>query len=82
MLEFKSKHDLSSTIRFITENLYHDNLKEINSNLDNRFKNQRKIIKQVKKYTFFANYITKKNINTSLEAINHFNNKDEIMRFM
>jgi hypothetical protein len=78
---------LGSAIRFITGNLDQDDLKEINSNIDQLFKNQEKIIKQVNKYTSFANHITKrytsdmqilqKNINTSLEALNKFSDQIE-----
>jgi hypothetical protein len=78
---------LGSAIRFITGNLDQDDLKEINSNIDQLFKNQEKIIKQVNKYTSFASHITKrytsdmqilqKNINTSLEALNKFSDQIE-----
>lgn len=78
---------LGSVIRIITGNLDQNDLKEINSNLDSLFKNQDKIVKQVDKFTSFANHITtryindmtvmQQNINTSLSGLANLNNKME-----
>lgn len=76
---------LGSAIRFITGNLDQNDLNEINSNLNALFTNQEKIVKQVSKYSSFANHITdryckdldiiKENINTSFAAITKISDK-------
>lgn len=85
---------IGSAIRFVTGNLDQNDLKEINSNLNALFLNQEKIIKQVSKYSSFANHITdryskdlsiiKQNINTSFAAIakiDHNLNEDILIQY-
>lgn len=76
---------LGSIVRYITGNLDQDDLKEINSNLHNLFTNQENIVKQISKFSSFANHITQRysddlnvlrqNINTSLVAIAKINDR-------
>lgn len=82
---------LGTAIRFITGNLDQNDLKEINNNLNILFANQEKVLKQMSKYSSFANHITnrysadlniiKQNINTSLLAITKINDRlnDELL---
>lgn len=74
-------------IRYVTGNLDQNDLKEINSNLHSLFQNQGNIIKQMDKFTSFANHVTERyskdmliiqeNINTSLSAFSTLNSKVE-----
>lgn len=76
---------LGTAIKFITGNLDQSDLKEINNNLNILFANQEKVLKQVSKYSSFANHITdrysadldiiKRNINTSLLAATKINDR-------
>lgn len=75
---------LGTTIKYITGNPDNNDLIEINKNLNSLFENQGKIVKQMNKYTSFANHITNRystdqktiqgNINSSIIAINKVNN--------
>lgn len=76
---------LGSAIRFVTGNLDQSDLKEINHNINTLFSNQEKLIKQISKYSSFANHITdryvtdlniiKQNINTSFVALSKINDR-------
>lgn len=75
---------LGSAIKFITGNPDNNDLIEINKNLDSLYKNQNNIIKQINRYTTFANHITaryskdlqiiRNDLNSSLSAIVDVNN--------
>jgi hypothetical protein len=76
---------LGSAIKFITGNLDENDLVEINTNFNVLFSNEEKVLKQINKFTTFANHISVKydenmkiiqeNINTSLAAIYNIDNK-------
>ncbi|KAK9876310.1 hypothetical protein WA026_012609 [Henosepilachna vigintioctopunctata] len=89
--KFKSRNKraiefLGSTIRFLTGNLDQKDLKHINNDLKELFKNQNSIITRIDKFTSFANHISNRynndikiiqnNINTTMEAIKY--TEDEV----
>lgn len=75
---------LGTAIKYITGNPDNNDLIEINQHLNSLYKNQDKIIKQMDKYTSFANHITEryskdletiqKNLNSSFLELNKINN--------
>lgn len=79
---------LGTTIKYITGNLDNNDLIEINKNIDSLYKNQEKVIKQMDKYTTFANHLTTRytrdletiqiNINSTKNALKSISNIVEV----
>ncbi|KAF5284052.1 hypothetical protein FQR65_LT13598 [Abscondita terminalis] len=79
---------LGTAIKYITGNPDNNDLININKNLNLLFENQDKMIKQMDKYTSFANHITNRysndlitiqtNLNLSISTLNEINTAFEI----
>lgn len=75
---------LGTAIKYISGNLDNNDLMEINKHLESLYKNQANVVKQMNKYTSFANHITNRyfndlktlenNINSTLTLINRIDN--------